>query len=803
MLYDIIRYALRNLIKNRVISVFNIAGLTLAISSILFLFLYLENELSFDRFEKDYRTIYNVYFDEYVEGVRDRYVQAPVALGNSLLEDYPEVEAMTRTQYMPKSIIKNDQGIEFMDNVISADSSFLRMFNVDLITGDISKMLTAPNQVCISTMCAKKYFSDRNPVGKTLVINDKKYEVQGVFSNYPSNSHLTFDLIGSLVTFTKDYDAHYWDGYMYSTYIKLHKNVHSAEFEKKLPSLIMNRLGPFAAEHFNLDLKEWFGRGNRIDLKLIPISKIHLYANNIAGFENQNSISDVIVIFVAVFLILFIACFNFVNFNICLFRNSCKTTGIKKICGSGKFPIIFQSFIEAFIIFILSSMLAYFVFFTLHPVIFDFFKPSILSANSITGTIPHVVILAVLISFICGCLPLIKTMKRTPSFLIKSNLRYSKKMMTVSQLLFSLQFLIATIIFIFFLVIVNQVNLITTRHLGFDKENVVIIHLNNRDRSKATILADEIRKLQNIKAVSVSNTYPGGGLPTKYLQLKDSSGITSYSPQYFCCDIEMMKVLQFKIIKGEFFSKNSPQNSILLNETALKTFGIKENPIGKIFTHSSDTDFYTVIGTIKDFNFRSLHRPVEPLCIYTGIDHSNSMDASTILIKFARREKQLINDIKLKWNSVYPDCYFDYSFLDDEITALYEKEMLIKKIIPIFMVIAFIISIIGLIGITFINLSEKIKEIGIRKVNGAKVIHILIILNKDFIKWIVLAIIVACPVAWYSMHLWLQTFAYKTPLSWWIFLVSGAVAMIVSLLTVSLQSLKVATKNPVEALRYE
>lgn len=803
MFKNILKIAIRSLWKNRLTSIFNIVGLTLAVSALLFIFFYLRFELSYDRFHNNYQRIYNVYFDELGEGVRDRYIQAPMGLGSGLLEDFPEVEAMVRTNSSPRSIVKNSSdNKEYADNLIWAGPSFFNIFSIELLAGSDLKILDSPNQVCISQKCAKKYFSDGNPIGQSLIINDQKYEVKAVFRDYPKNSHLAFDLIGSLSTITKNRDSHEWDGYMFSTYIKLKKGVDAKEFEKKLSFLITNRLAPYVAKHYQLNIEEWFNRGNSIDLKLMPLSKIHLYASDISGFEGQNDISNIILLVLASVLILFIACFNFINFNISLFRKNFRTVGIKKICGSTKQAILFQAFIEALFVFIISSVLAMIIIYSTGSNINGLLKHTIVAPHIFKNAFYVLLVSGCLVALTCGYLPLVRNVQKAPDSLLKANVGFGKKKLSASKILFGLQFMIAIVALNFFFIIKNQVNLITTHDLGFTKNNVMIIHGTNRNREKAMVLAYELRKLPGVKAVSVSNAYPGDNLPTKDLKLKDSPEGFTYSPQYFCCDPEMADVLNIRLIEGDFFSENLPENSIILNETALKTYNITENPIGQTFIRSSG-ETYTVVGVVMDFNFKSLHQTVEPMCIYTGTDRSNSLGASKILVRLNNKDERTIGLIKQKWNSVYSNAYFEYTYLEDEINALYTKELLLRKAIPVSALMAFLILAVGLIGITFIKMEEKIKEIGIRKVNGAKVWEILAMLNKDFVKWVVIAFVIATPIAWYSVHKWLQNFAYKTQLSWWIFALAGLLALGIALLTVSWQSWRAATRNPVESLRYE
>jgi putative ABC transport system permease protein len=803
MFKNILNFAIRSLWKNRVISIFNIVGLTLAVSALLFIIFYLRFELSYDRFHTDYQRIYSVYFDELGEGVRDRYIQAPMGLGSSLLEDFPEVEAMVRTNSAPKSIVTNySDNKEYVDNLIWADPSFFNLFSVELLPGSDPKILDSPNQIGISRKCAKKYFSDENPIGQTLIVNGQKYEVKAVFRNYPENSHLTFDLIGSLSTITKNRDQHEWDGYMFSTYIKLKKGVDAKVFEKRLHFLITDRLAPYAEKHYQLNIEGWFKRGNSMELKLMPLSKIHLFASDISGFDGQNDIINIILLVLASVLILFIACFNSINFNISLFRKNVKTVGIKKICGSTKRTISFQAFIEALFIFIISSVFAIIIIYSLRSTINGLLKHTIIAPPIFESAFYVLLGSGCLIAIICGYLPLIRNIQKSPDILLKNNVRVGKKELSANQMLFGLQLMIAIVMMNFFFIINNQVNLITTHDLGFNQNDIMIIHGTNRNRDKAVVLAGELRKLPGVKAVSVTNAYPGDNLPTKDLQLKNSPEGFSYSPQYFCCDQELAEVLNFRLVEGDFFSENLPENSILLNETALKTYKITDNPIGQIFTRTSG-ETYTVIGVVRDFNFKSLHRPVEPLCIYTGVDRSNSLGASKILISLKNKDESTIGLIKQKWNSVYNNAYFEYSFLEDEINALYTKEMLLRKAIPISAVLAFLISAIGLIGISFIKMEEKTKEIGIRKVNGARIYEVLIMLNRDFVKWVAIAFVIATPFAYYAMDKWLENFAYKTELSWWIFALAGLLALGIALLTVSWQSWRAATRNPVEALRYE
>ena len=789
---------IRNLLYKKYISTISIVQLIVAFTAILSIFYYVSNELSYDKFHKDYKQKYLVYFDENVEGFRDLYSTSPIALGTNLIEDFPEVEAMSRIYTRSDNIIETPEKKEYKDKVLWADSTFYEIFDLQLITGEYKDILNNPDKVCISNACAAKYFGNEDPIGKSLIIDGKNYNISGIFKKYPKQSHLSFDIVASIISVYGNREIHYWDDYMYTTYIKLRKGIDSKKFESKLDFIINERLAPFAEKEFGLNIQEWFNRGNSLKLKILPVSKIRLYAHNISGYEDQNSIFSIYIFIGVAILITMLTCLNFINFNIGNFSINKAKFGVKKTLGAHSKRISSEIFHEVFVIVFISSMISLFLMYIIIPFINQVFDVSI-SYNIISlRLIVYLILFDILFSVLGGFVPSLSfSGKKVNLLLNKQDSVYRNQLLKHGLLGF--QFMITIFVLIGFIIINKQLRFVNNADLGFNDKNILIIKRADRNKDKLKFFIDNLQKIPNVHAVTELNVYPSKGFPTQELKLLNGPVGFTFSPNYIRCDENLKDVLQLKLIKGKWFSQGS-NNEIIINEKLAQTYNIKDNPLGQTFTNTGKTRQYEVVGVFNNINFKSLHKSTEPLVLYKN---TNSRWTRNILVKLDNTNKETLDQIKKAWNNVYGGALFEYTFLDDEIALMYKKENLINKVITFLSVLTLVILIIGLLGATYMLVGKKIKEIGVRKVNGAKISEVLALINKDFLIWFIVAFTIVCPVGWYLMSMWLDNFAYKTNLDWWIFALAGTLTLVISLITVNWQSWQAARKNPVEALRYE
>jgi len=795
-----LKIVFRKIRNDRTLSILKLAGLVLAFSITIPLVCSVTYQESFDRFHPNSEKIYNVYIDETYHGTKDIYGECPLALGQYLEDLFPEVESMVRTKDNSDVLISRDNSNTFKEDVLWTDPSFTDVFYLNLFSGNKKSFLTQSNEVYISKSLSEKIFGNINSIGENIKVDGNDYTVSGIFDDYPVNSHQKFTVLLPLKSYVRQYDTYSWESYEFLTYIKFKKEVDVKPFETKIQTLISDYLVPWLKTTYNLDYV--FDDENSMKIRMLPVSDIHLHGSSISSFEKESDVSVIYINLVIVLVLLLIAYFNLMGFAFSKGKKHQFQIDIKRYLGSSKKNIITSFMVEN----LTYTFLAFIISWGITLVVFDMNLPvlaGIANIALINYVFPVVGLLlfTVLISILCGIILGI--------YFSRSSLKTGSVKLTnystfwLNRTMLIAQMAVSIILIISITGIYRQIEFISNFNLGIDTQNTVIINQAYKIRGQFDAFKSELKKSPLIKEVSRSNSYPFNWMSTESYIRANSSDQTPYPFPYFSTDIDFQGVFSYKMIKGRWFSRElaSDKNAIVLNEAAVREMGL-EDPIGEEFYKSlSRSEKFKVIGVVDDFNFRSLHHKVEPLLFYPLSDNDYWR---YIEIKGNTSDrKQLIAEINRVWSKVSGNDYMNYSFLDDRMTTLYANEMKTKSSIELFSLIAILISCFGLLG-TVLNISnEKTKEIGIRKVNGAKVWEVLTMLNKDFVKWVMIAFVVATPIASYAMNKWLENFAYKTTLSWWIFALAGLLALGIALLTVSWQSWKAATRNPIEALRYE
>jgi putative ABC transport system permease protein len=791
---------LRGIRNNKTISILILTGLSLAFCVAIPLVCTITYHNSFDRFHPNRERIYNVYIDEIYHGTKDTYGELPLAFGKYIQESFPEVERMVRTKDASEVLISKDKTQTWKEDVLWVDPSFKDVFYLELLDGDKDSFLKSPNEAYISESLSKKIFENSNSVGKNIKINEKDYTISGIFKDYPQNSHLKFSILIPLVSRIPNESKYEWDSYEFLTYIKLKKGGDWKNLENKLQVFLSDYWIPWLKTNHNLVYE--FNNENSIKLKLLPVSDIHLHGKFISSFEKESNTSTIYINLVIVLVLLLIAYFNLIGFTFSKGKRHQLQMTIKRCLGASKTKLISAFIIENLLYTIISLIVSLFIIFEIWSN-----KPPILAylnTISLSKFILPVAILAIfafviaLISgFITGTFFDRISLKTNSSKSLSYSRFWINRIMIISQMTSSIILLICII------GIYKQLKYISAYKIGIKTEKIVIINNGNKIHEHYNAFKNELKRSSLVKEVSCSNSYPFNWMSTDSYTRSNSQDQTPYPFQYFSVDTGFKKVFNFKLKEGRWFSDKylDDKKAIILNEAAVKVMGLT-NPIGEEFHETlSPSQKYHLIGVVNNFNFRSLHHSVEPLLI-TLLKDSDYWRFIEIKSTTADRSK-LLAELKPIWDKLTGNEYLDYSFLDDKIAYLYEKEMNVKQSISMFCLIAILISCFGLLGIVFNTTIEKTKEIGIRKINGAKISEVMFLLNKDFVNWVVIAFIIACPVAWFAMHKWLQNFAFKTEISWWIFVLSGFLALCIALLTVSWQSWRAAKRNPVEALRYE
>ncbi|MCF8358104.1 MAG: ABC transporter permease [Prolixibacteraceae bacterium] len=794
-----IKIVFRKIRNDKTLSVLKLAGLVLAFCITIPLVCNITYQKSFDRFSEGSEKIYNVYIDETYRGTKDIYGECPLAVGTYLKDLFPEVENTVRTKSKSDVSVSVENETTFKEDVIWTDPSFIDVFSLDLIAGNKASFLKQPGEVYIAKSLSEKIFGSLNSVGKVLKINDRDYTIAGIFKDYPLNSHQKFTALLPLKSYVNNYDTYSWESYEFLTYLKFDTKTDWKSFENKSQKLISDYLIPWLKTQYKMDYV--FDNENSMKLKLMPVSDIHLHGSFVSSFEKENNVSVVYISLTVVLVLLLIAYFNLMGFAFSKGKKHQFQLNIKRFLGGSKKDIINAFIIEN----IVYTLFAFLIASVISVIIINLNLPilAVLSNIALTNYVLPVTVLLLCASAISILAGIILGLYFSHISLKTGGIKstgYSafwlNRAMLITQMAASIVLLISiTGIF-------KQLKYISDFDLGIDTKNVVVINQANKVGNHYEAFRNELIKSPLIDDVARSNQNPFSGITTGSFIPVDVQDQTPYPFPYFQIDANYQSVFKHKVIEGRWFSKNlaSDKDAIVLNEAAVRKMGFNE-PLGKEFYNLSKTKKLKVVGVVKDFNFQSLHHKVQPLVFYYLGENDYSRN---IVIKgnIANREK-LLAEINKAWKNVMGIEYMSQYFMEDRISDLYEKEANAKRSIGLFSLAAILISCFGLLG-TVLNISnEKTKEIGVRKVNGAKISEILTMLNKDFVKWVAMAFVIATPIAWYAMHLWLENFAYKTTLSWWIFALAGLLALGIALLTVSWQSWRAATMNPVEALRYE
>jgi putative ABC transport system permease protein len=748
---------------------------------------------SFDKFHPDYERIYNVYINEVYRGTRDIYGELPLVVGEYLQRLFPEIEGMVRIKDRADNIVSTGEGDNWKEDVLWADPSFGNVFQIDLLSGNKSKLLSTNEGAYISQSLAQKMFKTDDPIGKEIRVNDVKYLVAGIFKNYPSNSHQKFSVLLPLERYISHDEKYKWDNYEFLTYIKVTPRTDGKELEKKLQIFISKYWIPWVKENQNLDYV--FNSKNSLSLRLLPVSDIHLQGSFISSFEKEIKSSEVNINLIIILVLLVVAYFNLVGFAVSKGKKQQSRLMIKRCLGANNRKLSTAFVLENVIYTTIAFALA-----LLFTVLTWNFYPELIGIRNNILPVVLLYLLSLTIAVLSGCiLGIFFNQKQTTIKLREKS--YSGFWLNRAMLIFQMAASVILLICISFLY--KQLNYIANYPLGINPKNIVVISHASKIRDNYAAFKNELKKSPLIKEVACSNSYPFLWANTESYIHANSHDLTPYPFLYYRVDPGFEKVFDIKTAEGKWFSDESAmdKNGLILNEAAVKILEMK-NPVGEeLYKTESPSERYKVIGTVNNFNFQSLHHTIAPLllCSLKEGDWWNYIEIKST----SANRKIVAAEIKRTWDKFAGNTYFDCSFLEDKVALMYEKEQKVKRTVAIFSLVAILISCFGLLGIVLNTTTEKTKEIGIRKVNGARVTEILTMLNQDFIKWVVIAFIIACPIAWYAMHKWLQNFAYKTELSWWVFALAGIVAVAVALLTVSWQSYKAAIKNPVESLRYE
>lgn len=804
MFRNYLKIALRNLWKNKGYSAINIFGLAVGIATCLLMLIFVIDELSYDRFHKKADRIYRVDSDIMFGGNHMVMAVGPDPMGPTLKRDFPQVEQYTRFRnYGGLQVRKGTENVEER-NVIYADSTLFDVFDLQL-NGNPKTALAEPNAVVITEKLAKKYFNTADAVGKTLVINNSEnFKVTGVIKNMPHQSHFSFDIYVSLSR-AEESRQNSWLSNNFTTYVVLQKGTDPKKFEAQLNTFVDKYVGPQAQEIMNIDPKSFKESGNWVRYNLMPLTRIHLYSGKEAELRANGNIQYVYIFSAIAVFILLIACVNFMNLSTARSSKRAKEVGVRKVLGSNRQNLVTQFLSESLLLATISLMIAMALAWLLLP-FFNQLSGKQLSLNFFERPwlLPLLLLMAIIVGLLAGSYPAFYLSSFKPILVLKGKLTAGFKSGWLRSALVVFQFAISIFLIVGTVVIQGQLNYIRNKELGYNREQVLILENAYSLGNGVKTFRQELLNLPGVQNASISGFLPTGGNRTDSPLFPNASMDQKHavSMQNWWIDEAYIPTMDMKMAKGRNFSPQLPTDSsgVIINEAAAKLLGFTD-PLNKPLYHISDLEKkvvrqYQIIGVVKDFNFNSLRQTVSPLVFFLGDDRGSI----TVRIK-TDNIKNLLGQIEEKWKAVVPSQPFNYTFMDDAFNNLYAAEQRVGIISLSFSVLAIFIACLGLFGLVTFAAEQRTKEIGIRKVLGATVANIVQLLSKDFMKLVLISAVVAFPLAWWVMHQWLQDFAYRIDIGWWVFAIAGLVAALIALATVSFQAVRAALTNPVKNLR--
>jgi len=807
MIRNFIKTAFRSLLKNKGFTAINVLGLALGLATCMLIVFYVFDELSYDAYNLNANRIYRVNNDIKFNGVTNSYAVSPSPLAGALKTDFPEIEQVARFRGRGGAQVKKGNQNIPEDHMVYADSTIFKVFTLPMVDGDPATALKEPQSVVINEKIAKKYFNRVNVVGQVLTFNDTaQFKITGVIKDIPKQSHFNYDFFISMATLTDSRD-NAWFSSNFNSYILLKPGTNHKNLETKFDAFYKRHAGPQLQAILHLTFKNFEQAGNYVKINLIPIKDIHLKSNRVAEL-GANADINIIYIFSAIALfILLIACVNFMNLSTARSSNRAREVGVRKVLGSPRIYLIAQFLTESILITLVAAVIASLLAWSLLPLFNEVSGKNLeVTPQIISWLLPFLFAIIVIIGCLAGSYPALFLSGFQPIEVLKGKFTAGFKGGFLRSFLVVFQFAISIFLIIGTLVIYNQLKYIQNKDLGYNRDHVLTIDNVGSLGSAAMVFKQSVKSLPGVKNASIADAIPtwnyGNSETIFKTQVPDQKN--ALSTQFWGVDNDYIKTLGIKIITGRNFSNEMATDSsgLIINEAAANLLGYT-NPLNQTVYAPQDNQLkvvkpYHIIGLMKDFNFRSLRENVTPMVFYytqRGGAFSIKINTSNIA--------GLIAQIKEKWQEISPNKQFSYSFMDDEFKEIYNTEQRTGKIAIAFTSLAIVIACLGLFGLAAYAAEQRTKEIGIRKILGANVSVIVAMLSKDFIKLVIVAIAIAAPLAWWAMQKWLESFAYRINIQWWVFALAGFGAVAIAFITISFQSIKAALSNPVNSLRSE
>ncbi|GAB3316563.1 ABC transporter permease [Larkinella ripae] len=802
MLRNYLKIAWRNLWNSKVFSAINIIGLAVGMAACILIMLFVTYENSFDGIHKK-----NLYRLDEVQKFPGMVAPQNVALsmfpmGPTLVQEYPEIRSFVRVRPNQNVPLTYGEKKIVLPQILWADSTFLDLFDYKLLKGDRKSILKSPNSVVLTEERATAFFGNDDPIGKTLVVyssDTTSFKVTGVIENAPKNSHLQFDGLVSFNSFVKADAMNNWGGNWLVTYLELADNADVAALEKKFPAFLKKHIKNEGASFYELFLQPLRAvHGDSTDIT-------HDYINFHKFDQKYTYVFSIIAL-----IVLLIACINFMNLSTAKSAGRAKEVGIRKSIGAQRMQLSMQFMGESVLLSCIALVFALLLVTLFLPYVNDLSQRELdLGLFSNPVLLPLFVAFAVLIGVISGMYPAFFLSSFQPVKVLKGTLESARNKGAFRNMLVIGQFTGAVFLIIATAFVVRQLRFMQQQNPGFSRDQVIIIPLNSVTNPKYDALKQEFLANPLVAAVTGSQQRLGNNLHQTGVRFHGDGPVREMATSQVIVDPDYLTLYKIPILFGRNFLKDSQTDNgkaYIINETLAREL-LKEQPkatmqslIGRNFGFGGLDSLGRIVGISKDFNFNSLHHKIETLCIFNQKDWGYSELSVRIS---GKNTPAALAHLEAVWKRIAPTQTFEYSFLDEHFAELYRADGQVSEIVGILASLAIVISCLGLFGLASFSAERRVKEIGIRKVLGASITGIVALLSRDFLKLVLVAILIASPLAWYTINRWLQDFAYRIEIDWWVFVLGGMLAILIALLTVSYQSIKAALMNPVKSLKAE
>ncbi len=800
-----LKTGIRNLLKYKFYSFINIFGLSIGIAGSLLIILYVSNELSYDKFNKDYERIYRVGVEGKLRGEPINMAVSCAPMAKALLNDFPEVEQTTRITRMGDWLVGSGDRKFNEENFLFADSTFFDIFSFNLIQGDPKKALSRPKTMVLTQTAAKKYFGNEDPMGKTLrVENDSTFfEVTGIMEDVPVNSHFHFIMLGSTISYPNQSNNPVWVSNNFYNYVKLKEGTNAKDFEGKLKTLITKYIGPQIKQFLNISMEDFEKGGNSYGFFIQPLADIHLKSKLQYELEPNGNRLYVYIFSIVAILILLIACINFMNLATARSATRAKEVGLRKVVGSDKRRLIAQ--------FLTESILVSFIALLLSLLIVEVTLPSfnnLLDIKLSMGYFSNWFIVPALIGFvlfvglISGSYPSFFLASFNPISVLKGKIKAGAKSSGLRSALVVSQFTVSMIILLATTVVYLQLRYMQNYNLGFVKDNKIVIKRSDGLKKNMDIFKQEAAKIPGVISIANANAIPGRNFSLNAFLLEGDANIgTSYTIQQGFVSPGFEKTLGLELVEGRFLDSTIPtdSNAVVVSQSAAKALELEKPLQHRLMNPGQPPQYWQIVGVVKDFHIESLRSNIAPVAL-------TFMKGNFEGIVIARiepgNEQAAINGMREIW-SRFSEFPFEYYFLDDSLNRLYKSETRTGIILISFSILAIIISCLGLLGMVSFTTSLRTKEIAIRKTLGAEEKSIIAILSSETIKLIIISTVVAWAISWFALNKWLQSFAYHAKINPILFFVVPLIITVIALVTISIEVYKATKRNPADVLKYE